>query len=261
MKIETTKRTRAEMRKCFAEQMQGLFEGPPEISPIEGGGTAAEKQLAEFDVRRYGSRNHVTRGHVSHLSPYLRHGVLTLREARDAVFQRYGRVGEAIYKFVFELAWHQFWQEVYKIEGDRIYEDMEEYKFDPVEWSFELPEDVEKAQTGLVCMDESLRELYETGYLHNHARMWFASWLVHHRKVHWSVGERLFFKHLLDGNPPPNALSWQWIASTFATKPYSFNKQNVEKYTDGEWCKRCTAKCPFDKSYEELADELFGRRF
>lgn len=261
MKIETTKRTREEMRKSFAEQMQGLFEGPPEISLIEGGRTAAERQLAAFDVRRYGSRNHVTRGHVSRLSPYIRHGVMTVGEARDAVFQKFGRTGEAIYKFVFELAWHQFWQEVYKNEGDRIYEDLEAPKFERPIWSFELPEDIESARTGLVCMDESLRELFETGYLHNHARMWFAAWFVHHRKIHWSVGERLFFKHLLDGNPPSNALSWQWVASTFAAKPYYFNKGNVEKFTDGEWCSRCTAECPFDKSYEELADELFGRRF
>ncbi len=257
MKLDSTKRSREAMRADFAEKMQGFYEGEPEMSPFEGGFTAAEKQLAKFDARRYGSRNHVTRGHVSRLSPYIRHGVLTLREARDAIFQKFGRVGESVYKFVFELAWHQFWQEVYRVEGDRIYEDLEEYKFEAGTWSFELPEGVETAATGLVCMDEPLRELYETGYMHNHARMWFAAWLIHHQKVHWSVGERLFFKHLLDGNPPPNALSWQWVASTFGAKPYYFNKQNVEKYTDGEWCRRCTADCPFNSSYEDLSKILF----
>lgn len=263
MKLDATRRARDEMRAYLAEALAGCYEGEPTISPIEGGRTAAERRLNDFDARRYASRNHVTRGHVSRLSPYIRHGVLTLREVRDAVFARFGRAGESIYKFVFELAWRQFWQEVYAELGDEIYADIEDYKFPPPPWADAPPEDVARAETGLVCMDESLRELYATGYMHNHARMWVAAYLVHHRKVHWTVGERLFFAHLLDGDPPPNALSWQWVASTFSSKPYYFNRQNIEKYTDGEWCRRCTAKCPFDRTYDELAVELFGeqRRF
>ncbi len=260
MKLDATRRSREAMRTYLAAALDGCYIGEPTISPIEGGRTAAEVQLAAFDARRYASRNHVTRGHVSRLSPYIRHGVLTLREVRDAIFARFGRVGESIYKFVFELAWHQFWQEVYAALGDAIYADIEDYKFSPPAWEMTLPEDVARAATGLVCMDETLRELYTTGYLHNHARMWFAAYLIHHRKVHWSVGERLFFAHLLDGNPPPNALSWQWVASTFASKPYYFNRQNIEKYTDGVWCRKCTADCPFNRTYDELAETLFERQ-
>lgn len=194
MKLDTTRRSREAMRTYLAAALDGCYIGEPTISPIEGGRTAAERQLAAFDARRYASRNHVTRGHVSRLSPYIRHGVLTLREVRDAIFARFGRSGESIYKFVFELAWHQFWQEVYAALGDGIYADIEDYKFSPPVWEMTLPEDVARAETGLVCMDETLRELYTTGYLHNHARMWFAAYLIHHRKVHWSVGERLFLR-------------------------------------------------------------------
>ena len=53
--------------------------------------------------------------------------------------------------------------------------------------------------TGLPCVDGMLGDLYQTGYLHNHARMWLASYLVHQRKVHWRVGADWMFAHLLDG--------------------------------------------------------------
>ncbi|MDW8217906.1 MAG: hypothetical protein RML57_09970 [Acidobacteriota bacterium] len=150
MKLDATRRPRADMQAYLAAALAGCYEGEPTISPIEGGRTAAERQLNRFDARRYGSRNHVTRGHVSRLSPYIRHGVLTLREVRDTVFARFGRAGESIYKFVFELAWHQFWQEVYAELGDGIYTDIEDYKFSPPVWRETLPEDIARAETGLV---------------------------------------------------------------------------------------------------------------
>jgi deoxyribodipyrimidine photo-lyase len=260
MKLDAVKRSREEMRAHLAAALRGLYDGAAAVSPIEGGAEAARQRLENFDARRYDSRNHVTRGQVSRLSPYIRHGVVTLREARDFVFRKFGRAGKAVYTFVFELAWRQYWHEIYKVVGDGVHADREAYKFAPPNYAGELPADIENAATGLVCMDESLRELYETGSMHNHARMWVAAYVIHHRHIHWSVGERLFFKHLLDGDAPPNALSWQWVASTFATKPYYFNRQNIEKYTDGAWCARCAAPCPFAKSYEHLAADLFPDR-
>jgi deoxyribodipyrimidine photo-lyase len=60
--------------------------------------------------------------------------------------------------------------------------------------------------------------LYATGYLHNHARLWLASYLVHLRKVHWRVGADWMYSHLLDGDMASNYLSWQWVSSTGSNK-------------------------------------------
>ena len=110
---------------------------------------------------------------------------------------------------------------------------------------------------GMPVIDWAVRELYATGYLHNHARMWLAAYVVHWRRVQWQAGARWFLTHLLDGDPASNNLSWQWVASTFSHKPYFFNRENLEKYTDGRYCQTCRAACPFEGSYDALAQRLF----
>ncbi|NJL34195.1 MAG: DNA photolyase, partial [Chloroflexaceae bacterium] len=218
---------------------------------------------AQFDVTRYGTtRNHVTKRGISFLSPYIRHGVLALAEIRDYILTRFG-AGRDTTKYINELAWRQFWQLVYAEYGNRIHQDIEPPKV-PRKGNGtrrSLPDDILQATTGLVCMDESLRELYREGYMHNHARMWFAAYLQHWRGEDWRDGAELFYTHLLDGDPASNSLSWQWVGSTFSHKPYYFNRQNVEKFSDGEYCKRCplaSGGCPFDATYEQLARDLFG---
>jgi len=75
----------------------------------------------------------------------------------------------------------------------------------------------------------------------------------------WKAGERFFYRHLLDGDPASNALSWQWVASTFSHRAYLFNRENIQENGGKEWCARCTAKCPFDATYPELERRLFSK--
>ena len=124
-----------------------------------------------------------------------------------------------------------------------------------------LPEDIRTGTTGLACMDAfSPRKLRQTGYLHNHARMWLAAYIVHWRGVRWQAGARWFLSHLLDGDPASNNLSWQWVASTFSHKPYLFNRENLERFTHGVYCEQCPlrGRCELDAGYETLAERLFA---
>lgn len=224
------------------------------ISPFRGGREEAERRLAAFPAGRYaGSRNFLD-GAVSRLSPYIRHGVITLREVLDSVIERFG--AQRVAKFIQELAWRDYWQRVYATIGDGVWEDRETSKTG-VLYRDELPADL--GRTGLACMDAFAQELEETGYMHNHARMWMAAWLIHWRRIRWQAGARWFLRHLVDGDPASNNLSWQWVASTFSSKPYFFNRENLERYTNGRYCGDCPSrsKCPFDKTYEQLSDELF----
>jgi len=109
----------------------------------------------------------------------------------------------------------------------------------------------------LPCMDAFVDDLLTTGYVHNHARMWLASYVVHHLKIDWREAADWFEAHLLDGYVASNHLSWQWVASTFSSKPYYFNKENLARYTGEKYCAGCTADCPFDASYETLQARLF----
>ena len=235
-----------------------------ELSPIPGGRAAAEQQLAAVDAKRYGrSRNHLN-GAVTRLSPYIRHGILTLAEVRDAVFlqlkhNKQGRDEGG--KLINELGWRDFWQRMWLDLGDRIHDDQEEHKtgFAAAEYQPALPDDIREGRTQLACMDGFRNELVTQGWLHNHARMWMAAYLVHWRRVHWRAGADWFLEHLLDGDPASNHLSWQWVASSFSHKPYFFNRQNLERYSNGRYCQECPSheSCPFDLSYEQLEQQLF----
>lgn len=229
------------------------------LAPLRGGRAAGEALLERVDPAAYRrSRNHLD-GAVTRLSAHLRHGVLTLAEVRDLALARGSpQVGE---KLVSELAWRDYYQRVYLSLGERVWEDLEPYKtgFGPEDYAAELPEAVPSGRTGLACMDAFAGELAATGHLHNHARMWVAAYVVHWLRVRWQAGARWFLRHLLDGDPASNNLSWQWVASTFSHKPYFFNRANLERYTDGRYCAACPAarSCPFAGSYEALALRLF----
>ena len=233
------------------------------ISPIRGGRDAAEQLLKKMDAKRYTrSRNHLN-GAVTGLSPYIRHGVLSLAQVRDAVFQGISNRDDGK-KLINELGWRDFWQRMWNDLGDRIDDDQEEFKtgHSASSYSQKLPADIRDGCTGLACMDGFREELVSTGWLHNHARMWMAAWIVHWRRVHWKAGADWFLEHLLDGDPASNHLSWQWIASTFSHKPYFFNRDNLERYSGGRFCKTCAraSDCPFDASYEQLESALFVHR-
>ena len=242
---------------------------------FQGGRTAAEAALAVIDPARYGaSRNHLD-GAVTGLSPWIRHGVLTLAEVRTAVFawlddhgyntpERRADGQRIAGKLINELGWRDYWQRLWQVLGDGIWHDLEPPKtgHPAHRYSPELPLDVAEARTGLACIDGFSIQLQEISWLHNHARMWLGSYLVHWRRVQWQAGARWFLQHLLDGDPASNNLSWQWLASTFSSKPYIFNRANLERFSAGRYCRNCPAArnghCPFDASYDALQAQLFA---
>lgn len=221
-------------------------------SSLVGGRAEGLLALARTDPVAYArTRNHL-RGDVSRLSPYFRHGMLSLGEAAsDAITRAKG----GAHKFVFELAWRDFWRRVWNEKGDAIRNDMEPAKV--VLGNAPLPNDIREGKTGLRCMDQFVHDLVEGGYVHNHARMWFASYVIHHRKIDWRTAADWYYSELLDGDWASNHLSWQWVGSTFSAKPYFFNKENLVRYSDGALCKGCKAQCPFDDTYKNLEEKLF----
>ena len=225
---------------------------------IRGGAAAARAALAAIDPVAYGaSRNHLD-GAVTRLSPYIRHGILSLNEVRNHAL---GVVAQPrqVEKFIQELAWRDYWQRIYIAYPDRIWHDVEPYKtgFDASDYEPSLPEDIIAARTGVACIDQFIATLYDTGYLHNHARMYLASYVVHWRRVAWQAGAAWFLEHLLDADPASNNLSWQWIASTFSKKPYIFNLDNVAKYTGHDVNTRMADNRVLAHSYERLGELLF----
>ena len=253
-------------REALDQRLSQLFPAATgSLSPIRGGRAAAARQLQGLDAKRYGrSRNHLN-GAVTGLSPWIRHGVLTLAEVRDAVFSQLqkrhqGRDDGA--KLINELGWRDFWQRMWGDLGDAINDSQEDLKTGhaPDSYARVLPDDIRTGSTGLACMDGFQQELVETGWLHNHARMWMAAYVVHWRRVHWNTGVDCFREHLHDGDPASNHVSWQWVASSVSHKPYLFNRDNLERFSQSRYCNDChrSDDCPFAGSYEQLETQLFA---
>ena len=249
------------LAEVFPQAPRGSSGMPASAPTVRGGRAAAVERLAAIDPVAYArSRNHVD-GAVSRLSPWIRHGVLSLAEVRDAALARVARPEDAE-KFVAELGWRDYWRQVQAALGDRIRSDIE-----PPARTWRrptalaaVPDDVLEARTGMACIDAFVRSLHATGWLQNHERMWLASWLVHGRGVHWLAGADWFLTHLLDGDPASNHLSWQWVAGTFSAKPYLFNRENLEQFTSGRHCSDCPllGRCDVEGSYEAIDARVFA---
>lgn len=253
-------RDREELIAYVRQQFPAAAAVDDHVAPTPGGRAEAERRLARIKPKLYAATRNDLDGAVTRLSAFIRHGVLSLTEVRAYALQQVDDPADAE-KLIQELAWRDYWQRVWHRIGDGIWQDQEPYKtgWRAEDYAQELPEDISQGSTGLACMDAFARELNETGYLHNHARMWVAAYVVHWRRVRWQAGARWFLRHLLDGDPASNNLSWQWVASTFSHKPYFFNRENLEKYTGGRFCRDCPHRhdCPFDGTYEDLARRLF----
>ena len=187
---------------------------------------AASARLDALDLAAYArSRNHVN-GTVSGLSPYLTHGILRVPDVIATL--RHRGPFPLTHKFAYELAWREYFHHLWTRRGEAILSALGPLpgrRYRPA-----LPEDLLKASTGVLVIDHAVRTLYGTGYLHNHLRLWLASYAVHFRKVDWRTGADWMYGHLLDGDLPSNHLSWQWVAGTLTGKPYLFNAENVERH-------------------------------
>jgi deoxyribodipyrimidine photo-lyase len=268
-------------RVAFARGLASDPAGVPAASGLIGGRSEALRRLAAIDPIEYAqSRNHL-RGAVTGLSPWIRHGIVTLAEVRDravvmaaspgadagsaggtipARSDRQGAGPHPAAKLVAELGWRDYWRRVHASLGEAIQDDIEPpARQRRGRWIDTMPEEVLAGRTGLACIDAFVEQLCRTGWLHNHSRMWLAAWLVHVRGVRWQAGAAWFLSHLLDGDPASNSLSWQWVAGTFAAKPYLFNRENLERYSDGVFCRGCPllGRCDLEGSYEELDRRLF----
>lgn len=220
-----------------------LFPGPA----FEPTPEAAAARLAAVRPGEYArTRNHL-QGAVTRLSPYIAHGFLTLPEVLAGVLQRQRL--DVQHKFVYELGWREYFHHVWAHEGRSILASLHQGPLPDAAYARELPPDLREGRTGVPAVDAAVRELYATGWLHNHARMWVASYTVHLRKVHWRAGADWMFAHLLDGDLASNHLSWQWVAGTGSHKPYLFNAGNVARYAPPAWHSPGTV---IDRSYEAL---------
>ena len=181
---------------------------------------------------------------VSLLSPYIRRRLVTEQEVTAAALAAHGP--EHAEKFVEEVIWRGYFKgwlerrpQVWTSYQHGLMADLAALDRDR-----RLRRDVTRAQdgqTGLACFDAWAEELVQTGYLHNHARMWFASIWIFTLELPWRLGADFFYRHLLDGDAASNTLGWRWAAGLHTRgKPYPARADNIATFTQGRFTPRPT---------------------
>ena len=185
------------------------------------------ERIEAIDPVNYGRTRNFQNGAVTRLSPYIARGVISTKQVTENILAR-GLPLPAIEKFIQELAWRDYWQQVWIVKGDAINQDLRHPQ--PDTENQQIPQAIVVAQTGIEAIDKSITELYDTGYVHNLMRMYLAVLACNIAKSHWREPARWMYYHLLDGDWASNALSWQWVAGSNANKKYVANQENINKY-------------------------------
>lgn len=161
------------------------------------------------------------------MSPYISRGVISTQQIYKFIIST-GVSWEKSEKLIQELAWRDYWQQVWIAKGDAIHTDLKNTQT-PI-YNHEIPKAIISASTGINAVDNAINELYETGYMHNHMRMYVASICCNIANSHWLAPAKWMYSHLLDGDLASNQLSWQWVAGAFSNKKYYANQDNINRF-------------------------------
>ncbi len=171
---------------------------------------------------------------VSQLSVYLKHRLILESEAVGAALRHYPV--RQVEKFLQEVIWRTYWkgwlewhpgvweQYLKTVDKDQHHIGGSQR----VDW-----EAATRGETNIDCFNHWVQELLDTGYLHNHARMWFASIWIYTLQLPWQLGADFFYRHLVDGDPAPNTLSWRWVCGLHTKgKTYLADESNIATFSD-----------------------------
>ncbi|CAN1549665.1 Cryptochrome/DNA photolyase, FAD-binding domain containing protein [Sphingomonadaceae bacterium] len=194
-------------------------------------------------------------GAVSKLSPYLRYRLITEQDVIGATLGRHSL--PAAEKYVQEVLWRTYWKGWLEMRPS-VWTQFQQER-DHQRDSFPNARAIRSAEageTGIEGFDDWARELVETGYLHNHARMWFASIWIFTLRLPWALGADFFLRHLVDADAASNTLSWRWVAGLqTAGKTYLATSENIARFTNGRFAPKglaTTATMPTDMASPEL---------
>ena len=181
------------------------------------------KQFSDTQILSYSfDRNFdygIPHNNVSRLSPYLRRRFISEYEVLKTVLNKHKY--ENIEKFIEEIFWRTYWKGW-----------LETHPYVYKEYELKHHNQIIPTKTGIKCFDHWKDELIETGYLHNHSRMWFASIWIFTLKYSWESGANFFKNNLIDWCPACNTLGWRWVAGIQTIgKPYIARAENIKHFT------------------------------
>jgi deoxyribodipyrimidine photo-lyase len=215
------------------------------------------KQFSDTQILSYSlDRNFdygIPHNNVSRLSPYLRRRFISEYEVLKIILNKHKY--ENIEKFIEEIFWRTYWKGW-----------LETHPYVYKEYELKHHNQIIPTKTGIKCFDHWKDELIETGYLHNHSRMWFASIWIFTLKYSWESGANFFKNNLIDWCPASNTLGWRWVAGIQTIgKPYIARAENIKHFTDNRFYPRGQLHeditlLPKNTSHQKAIDLNFSKR-
>jgi len=209
--------------------------GTSRASAIERLNKFVDQNLFEYSKLRnfdYGPNN---RSNISCLSPYITHGIISELEVIKKSLNKFSFSKNE--KFIQEVLWRVYWKGWLELRPNVWTDYLNELK--KIRKEFENNSNFKnalKGNTEIECFNEWVNELKENNYLHNHARMWFASIWIFTLELPWQLGAEFFMKHLYDGDSAANTLGWRWVAGIQTLgKNYLANEWNIKKFTNNRF--------------------------
>ena len=209
--------------------------GTSRASAIENLNRFVDQNLFEYSKLRnfdYGPDN---RSNISCLSPYITHGVISELEVIKKSLSKFSFSKNE--KFIQEVLWRTYWKGWLELRPNVWTDYLNELK--KIREEFKDNQNYRNAiegNTNIECFNEWIKELKETNYLHNHARMWFASIWIFTLDLPWQLGAEFFMKHLYDGDAASNTLGWRWVAGIQTQgKNYLASEWNIKKFTNNRF--------------------------
>ncbi|MDC1463636.1 DNA photolyase [Alphaproteobacteria bacterium] len=194
-----------------------------------------ENNLLDYSKLRNFDLGPQKRDNTSCLSPYVTHGLVSEIEIINKSLKKFSFVKNE--KFIQEVLWRVYWKGWLELRpnvwGDYLKEltDIKESFKDNKNYL-----DAIEGNTNIECFNEWVNELKNLNYLHNHARMWFASIWVFTLNLPWQLGAEFFMKHLFDGDAASNTLGWRWVAGIQTQgKNYLATEWNIKKFTNNHF--------------------------
>jgi deoxyribodipyrimidine photo-lyase len=188
-----------------------------------------------YAAHRNEDRGPQDRSNVSALSAHIRRRIIREDELVRAAIDAHGL--EAAETFIQEVCWRTYWKgwlemrpTVWADYRAGLADDLDALERDNA-LAARYAAAIE-GRTGLDCFDAWAHELKETGYLHNHARMWAASIWIYTLDLPWRLGADWFLRHLIDADPASNTLSWRWVCGLHTPgKTYLARAGNIARFT------------------------------
>ena len=196
-----------------------------------------EEKLVNYSKLRNFKIDIKDKSTTSNLSPYITHGILSEKEVIKECLKKHSYITSE--KFIQEILWRIYWKGWLEIRP-QVWKN---YLKNLTKLENEFKDNrkyiqIIEGNSNIECFNDWIKELKESNYLHNHARMWFASIWIFTFNLPWELGAAFFMKYLYDGDIASNTLSWRWVAGIQTKgKHYLAKEWNIRKFTNEKYKK------------------------